>query len=127
MDVFDSEWAIVPGDADDFFFREVGTVDGIFRSIKKSAWSIFYFFFDPFSFEDDDRFGGERMAVGGNGGAWGELSQEEAGATCGIVGEGGEFDTGVRTGLPEGGVGETEGGKHEKRMRERIRSDNLGR
>ncbi len=74
MDVFDSEWAIVPGDADDFFFRKVGTVDGIFRSIKKSAWSIFYFLFDPFSFEDDDGFGGERVAVGWNGGAWGEFS-----------------------------------------------------
>lgn len=74
MDVFDSEWAIVPGDADDFFFREVGAVKSIFGRVKKSAWSIFYFLFDPFSFEDDDRFGGERVAVGGNGGAWGELS-----------------------------------------------------
>ena len=74
MDVLDGEGSIVPGDADDFFFGEVGTVDGIFRSIKKSAWSIFCFLFDPFSFEDDDGFGGERVAVGGNGGAWGEFS-----------------------------------------------------
>ena len=74
MDVLDGEGSIVPGDADDFFFGEVGTVDGIFRSIKKSAWSIFYFLLDPFSFEDDDGFGGERVAVGGNGGAWGEFS-----------------------------------------------------
>jgi len=74
VDVLDGEWTIVPGDADDFFFGEVGTVNGIFRSIKKSAWSIFYFLFDPFSFEDDDGFGGERVAVGRNGGAWGEFS-----------------------------------------------------
>ena len=74
MKVLYGEGAIVPGDANDLFLREVRAVDGVFWRVKEGARTVFDFFFRPFSFEDDDRFRSLRMAVGRKSGAWGKLS-----------------------------------------------------
>ncbi len=55
-------------------------MDGIFRGIEKGAGAVLDICFDPLSFEDDDRLSGLGVAMGGDGGAWGEFTQEKAGA-----------------------------------------------
>jgi len=56
----------------------VWTVDGIFRGMEKGARAVFDVSFDPFSLEDDDRFGGLGMAMCGNDSVGGELAEEES-------------------------------------------------
>lgn len=101
-------------------------MDGIFRGIEKGAGAVLDICFDPLSFEDDDRLSGLGVAMGGDGGAWGEFAQEKAGAVGGVVRKVGEFNPGKGAGFPHGGVGEANGWKHRITMPERFRSDNLG-
>ena len=101
-------------------------MDGIFRGIEKGTGAVLDICFDPLSFEDDDRLSGLGVAMGGDGGAWGEFAQEKAGAVGGVVRKVGEFNPGKGAGFPHGGVGEANGWKHRITMPERFRSDNLG-
>mgnify|MGYP007062755139 CR=1 FL=1 len=101
-------------------------MDGIFRGIEKRARAVLDVSFDPLSFEDDDRLGGLRVAMGGDGSSRGEFAQEEASAVGGVVRKVGEFNPGKGAGFPHGGVGEANGWKHRITMPERFRSDNLG-
>jgi hypothetical protein len=52
-------------------------MDSIFRGIKKRAWTVFDIFFDPLSFEDNDRLGRLGVAMSGDGGSWGKFSEEK--------------------------------------------------
>ena len=74
MKVLDGEGSIVPCDANDLFLSEVRAVDGVFWRVEEGARTVFNFFFRPFSFEDDDRLGSLRMAVGRKSCPWGKLS-----------------------------------------------------
>jgi hypothetical protein len=100
------------------------TVDGIFRGMKKRARSVFDVSFDPFSLEDDDRFGGLGMTMCGNDGAGGELAKEESSTVAGVMRKVGKFDSWVRAGLPHGSIGKANRWEHFGSMEERIRSDN---
>ncbi len=99
-------------------------MDGIFRGIEKGAGAVLDICFDPLSFEDNDRLSGLGVAMGGDGGAWGEFAQEKAGAIGRVLGEVGKFNPGIGAGFPHGGVGEANGWKHTVTMSERFRSDN---
>jgi len=46
--------------------------------MEKGARAVFDVSFDPFSLEDDDRFGGLGMAMCGNDSVGGELAEEES-------------------------------------------------
>ena len=61
-------------------------MDGIFWSMQKGSRPVFHISLDPFSFENDDGFGGLRMAVSGNHGAGGESPEEESGSIGRIMG-----------------------------------------
>ena len=100
------------------------TVDGIFRGMEKGARSVFYVSFDPFSLEDDDRFGGLGMTMCRNDGAGGELAKEESSTVAGVMRKVGKFDSWVRAGLPHGSIGKANRWEHFGSMEERIRSDN---
>lgn len=66
IDGFDRQRAIIPGDADHFFFRTVGAMDGVFWGMQEGARPVLDISFDPFSLENDHRFGGLGVAMSGN-------------------------------------------------------------
>ena len=99
-------------------------MDGIFWGIEKGARAVFDVSFDPFSLEDDDRFGGLGMTMRRNEGAGGELAKEESSTVGGVMRKVGKFDSWVGAGLPHGGIGKANCWEHFESMKERIRSDN---
>jgi hypothetical protein len=99
-------------------------VDGIFRGMKKRARSVFDVSFDPFSLEDNDRFGGLGMTMHRNNGSGGELAKKESSTVGRVMRKVGKFDSWVGAGLPHGGIGKANGGEHFVSMKQRIRSDN---
>ena len=99
-------------------------MDGIFRGIEKGARAVFDVSFDPFSLEDDDRFGGLGMTMCRNDGAGGELAKEESSTVRVVMREVGKFDSWVGAGLPHGCVRKTYGWKHDPKMEDENPSDN---
>ena len=97
---------------------------GVFGGMKVRAGAVGDFALDPFSFQDHDRFGSLGMSMGGDRRARGETTQKEARAGVGIMGKRGELNAWVGARLPEGGVGQTDGGEHPSTMPERFLSDN---
>jgi len=87
----------------------MGAMDGVFWGMQEGTRPVFHISFDPFSFENDHRFGGLGMAVSGNHSAGSKFPKQESGSIRRVMGEVGEFDPGVRAGFPQGGVREADG------------------
>jgi len=100
-------------------------MDGVFWGMQEGARPVFHISFNPFSFENDHRFGGLGMAVSGNYSAGGKFPKQESGSIRSVMGKVGELDPGIGAGFPQGGVREADGWKHALTMSGRIRSDNL--
>ena len=99
-------------------------MDGVFRGMQEGARPVFDISFDPFSFENDDGFGGLGMAVSGNHCSRGKFSEQEPGSIGRVMGEVDKFDPWVGAGFPQCRVGESDGWKHDFIMSGRIGSDN---
>ena len=87
-------------------------MDGIFWGIEKGARAVFDVSFDPFSLEDDDRFGCLGMTMCGNDGTGGKFAKEESGSVGRVMRKVGKLDSWVGAGLPHGGIGKADCGEH---------------
>jgi len=100
-------------------------MDGVFWGVQESTGAVLHISFNPFSFENNHRFGGLGMAVSRNHSAGGKFPEQESGSVGRVIGKVGEFNPGIGAGFPQGGVREADGWKHGSTMSGRIGSDNL--
>lgn len=80
-------------------------MDRVLGGMEKRSGAVGDLALNPFSLEHHDRFRRLGVPVGGDHRARSKAAEKKTGPGGGIMRKGREFDPGIRSGLPKGGVG----------------------